>query len=80
MKTKLKRTTYNGLIYTVEEIQDQHKECDEYWYKLSGIGWVKKSDCTHWLSGWFTKFFKQERFIIGFIIFSFIIYLISVSR
>ena len=49
----MKRVTYKGLIYTVEESFNDH-------YKLSGIGWRKKSDCTHWLSGWFKKFFEGD--------------------
>lgn len=49
----MKKVTYNGLIYTVEDESLHH-------YKLSGIGWKKKSECTHWLSGWFYKFFKGD--------------------
>ena len=55
MKTKLKKVTYNGLIYTVEE-----KSKVMQWYKLSGIGWIRKEDCAHWLSGWFYKFFQGK--------------------
>ena len=53
MKTKLKKVTYNGLIYTVED------EAGNF-YKLTANGWVKKEDCTHWLSGWFYKFFQGK--------------------
>lgn len=49
----MKKVTYRGLIYTVEE--------SIYgFYKLSGIGWRQKSDCTHWLAGWFKKFFEGD--------------------
>ena len=58
MKTKLKKVTYNGLIYTVEEMRLRN---NELFYRLSGLDfYVKESECTHWISGWFYKFFQGK--------------------
>lgn len=49
----MKKVTFKSKIYTVEEEQLDY-------YKLSGIGFRPKSECSHWLSGWFYKFFQGD--------------------
>ena len=53
----MKKVTYNGLIYTVEQTRLRN---DEVIYQLSGGEWVAKKDTIHWLAGWFYKFFNAK--------------------
>jgi len=53
---KQERVTYNGEIFTIDE---KRLRSNELMYKLSGKDYyVRASECTHWLSGWFYKFFN----------------------
>lgn len=49
----MKKVTYHGKIYTVED-----KTINQL--KLTGIGWVEKTETTHWMSSIFYLFFNIE--------------------
>jgi len=51
----MKRVTFKGHIYTVEQTRLRN---DEVIYQLSSGEWVAKKNTTHWLAGWFYKFFS----------------------
>lgn len=63
----MKKVFYKGDLYTVEEIQDHFIECDNHWYRLTGEGWVKKSECQPYLIGLISKN-KSVSLIIGLVI------------
>ena len=50
----MKKVTYNGDLYTVEE-----KSLAGRFYKLSGIGWVDKKECRHWIFWVLNLIFKK---------------------
>ena len=52
----MKTAIYNGYRYTVEDMT-----ADGYWLKLTGMGWVKKSDCANGLTKFMYNFFKIWR-------------------
>lgn len=49
----MKKATYHGKIYTVEDSTMNQ-------IKLTGMGWVEKKETEHWISGLFYLFFGIE--------------------